>query len=293
MTSTASGKALTNATIVGTVLQLAMVLAGHWVEVIRLRGFAIGGIAISALAGVIYARAARLPRGPSALNGAVAGGVCAIIGIALSFALGDVPALILVVGTASSTIGGAIGGALAGGMKHAAALLALLIAGAPIAGSQTPGATPESAKPIAALAWLVGGVWTADASKMGSGMKQIETRYHWSDNNAYLRFTTHFVTDKATLKNYDGSFFWNPEQSTLSMWYMDARNSITQGPVTAGGTTLVMTFRSTDFEGKPADLRVTLMRKDGDNYTWLLEETMPGAQWKPLATLDYRRLVGS
>jgi hypothetical protein len=39
------------------------------------------------------------------------------------------------------------------------------------------------AKPISDLSWLVGGVWTADASKMGAGMKRIETRYVWSDNN--------------------------------------------------------------------------------------------------------------
>ena len=51
-------------------------------------------------------------------------------------------------------------------------------------------------KPISALAWLVGGVWMADASKLGPGMQRIETRYSWSDNKAYVRFTTHFVFDK-------------------------------------------------------------------------------------------------
>src|SRR5258708_5470529 len=89
-------------------------------------------------------------------------------------------------------------------------------------------------KPIAALGWLVGGVWTADASKLGPGMR-IVTRYEWSDNAAYIRFTTHFVTDKGTLRNYDGNFFWSAEQSSLAMWYMDARNSITQGPMTMSG----------------------------------------------------------
>jgi hypothetical protein len=27
------------------------------------------------------------------------------------------------------------------------------------------------------MAWLVGGVWTADAAKLGPGMQRIETRY--------------------------------------------------------------------------------------------------------------------
>jgi len=46
------------------------------------------------------------------------------------------------------------------------------------------------AKPIDALAWLVGGVWTTDASKLAPNMVRIETRYAWSDNNAFIRFTT-------------------------------------------------------------------------------------------------------
>ena len=61
--------------------------------------------------------------------------------------------------------------------------------------AQTPN-TPDATNPIHSLSWLVGGVWTADATKLGPGMQRIETRYQWSDNNAYLRFTTHFVSDK-------------------------------------------------------------------------------------------------
>jgi hypothetical protein len=89
-------------------------------------------------------------------------------------------------------------------MKHlitCTALAALALTGA-IAQSTKPD------KPIAPLSWLIGGVWTADASKLGPGMQRIETRYTWSDNGSYIRFTTHFVTDKGELKNYDGNFFW-------------------------------------------------------------------------------------
>jgi hypothetical protein len=52
----------------------------------------------------------------------------------------------------------------------------------------------QEGSPIAALSWLVGGVWAADATKLGPGMQRMETRYQWSDN--VLRFTTHFVFDK-------------------------------------------------------------------------------------------------
>jgi hypothetical protein len=116
-TASASRAALRTAIIVGTLLQLAMVLAGHWIESIRLHGFAIGGMLISLIAGVLFARLARVARGPSALNGAIAGGTCGVLGIAVSVALGDTAPLILVVGTLGSAVTGALGGAIAGGAR--------------------------------------------------------------------------------------------------------------------------------------------------------------------------------
>ncbi|MEI9994094.1 MAG: hypothetical protein WDM91_05840 [Rhizomicrobium sp.] len=104
-------KALQGATIAGTVLQLAMVVAGHFVAFVKMNVFAFGGMAISLAAGFLYGRRAS-SLGGAALGGALAGGVCALIGIAVSFALHDVPANILVLGTASSAVTGAVGGAI-------------------------------------------------------------------------------------------------------------------------------------------------------------------------------------
>jgi hypothetical protein len=148
-----------------------------------------------------------------------------------------------------------------------------------------------AAKPIDALSWVIGGVWTADASKMGPGMQRIETRYQWSDNQAYIRFTTHFVFDKGTVKSYDGNFFWNPTQKSLALWYMDARNSITEGPVQVDGNQWTITFRGEDFAGKIADLRVLVARKANDAYSWSVAEKN-GDSWKELAALEYVRLPG-
>jgi hypothetical protein len=108
-----SGSPLKLAMIIGTVLQVAMVLAGHWVLFIKAE-FAAGGMAISLLAGVLYGYLARAPRARSVPRGAIVGGGSALLGIVVSWALGDVPPLILVVGTLSSAIGGAIGGAVFG-----------------------------------------------------------------------------------------------------------------------------------------------------------------------------------
>jgi|HubBroStandDraft_6_1064221.scaffolds.fasta_scaffold00237_4 hypothetical protein len=153
-------------------------------------------------------------------------------------------------------------------------------------------AKTEAAKPVAALSWLVGGVWTADASTLGPGMQRIETRYQWSDNNAYIRFNTHFIFDKGTAKTYDGNFFWNPDQNSLAVWYMDSRNGITQGPVEINGDLTKISFRGPDFEGKIADLQVFVTRKTNDDYRWSVQEK-EGDAWKEIAALEYLRSPGS
>src|SRR5262249_30248991 len=103
--------ALVVATGIGTVLQLAMVIAGHSNKSIAAL-FGILGVSISLIVGVVYAvRAKQGSTMQLALGGLVAGGLCALIGIIVSYMLGDVPALILLVGTTSSAVTGAIGGA--------------------------------------------------------------------------------------------------------------------------------------------------------------------------------------
>lgn len=116
-------RTLLNAAIAGTVLQVAMVVAGHYNVYIALHVFMFGGMCISLVAGLPCGRAAS-GFGGAALGGAIAGGVCALIGIAISVALGDTPALVLAFGTVSSAVTGAVGGIigkLLGGTRTAAA----------------------------------------------------------------------------------------------------------------------------------------------------------------------------
>ncbi len=53
-------------------------------------------------------------------------------------------------------------------MKRAVMFLGMLLLGAVLGWGQETDKKAETAKPISALSWLVGGVWTADASKMGA-----------------------------------------------------------------------------------------------------------------------------
>lgn len=92
--------------------QLVMVIAGHYVPFIKNNVFAIGGMLISLTAGWLYARAAIQGWAPSLIGGLIAGGACALLGIAVSVLLQDVPAGVLAFGTLGSAVAGLVGGAI-------------------------------------------------------------------------------------------------------------------------------------------------------------------------------------
>jgi hypothetical protein len=106
------GRGLVRATLTGTVLQLAMVVAGHYDATIA-KLFAVMGVLLSLVAGFLAGRwSGGLGRGGAAISGLVTGAACALIGILESFSLGDVPAWVIAFGTVSSGVSGAIGGFL-------------------------------------------------------------------------------------------------------------------------------------------------------------------------------------
>jgi hypothetical protein len=89
-----------------------MVIIGHFVPVVKNSGFAIGGMAISLVAGVFYAKLIETGWGDSLVGGILAGGACALVGIAVSVLLKDVPVAVLGFGTVASAITGLAGSAL-------------------------------------------------------------------------------------------------------------------------------------------------------------------------------------
>ena len=104
------GNNTARATMIGTALQVGMVVAGHFIPVVRDNLFAIGGMGISALAGWLAMRGHSAGASAAAGQGALAGGISAVIGIGVSVLLGDVPPSLLALGTASSVVTGLIGG---------------------------------------------------------------------------------------------------------------------------------------------------------------------------------------
>jgi MFS family permease len=106
-------RALIRATLIGTVLQLALAVMGHYDA--RIAGlFAAMGMFLSLVAGFLFGRlAGEVRRVGATLGGLAAGAVCALLGILESFSLGDVPVWVIAFGPVSSAVTGALGGFLA------------------------------------------------------------------------------------------------------------------------------------------------------------------------------------
>lgn len=104
--------ALVTYTVIGTIMQIAMVVIGHFNEFVKNNVFAIGGMAISLLAGFLFARAAAHCTGSAIRGGAIVGGVCAVLGVLVSMLLGDTEPMVLAIAAISSSITGLIGGVI-------------------------------------------------------------------------------------------------------------------------------------------------------------------------------------
>jgi hypothetical protein len=102
---------LLRSTMVATLLQVGMVVGGHFTPQIA-RLFAVGGMSISAVGGILFGlwTSGTPAAATTAKGGAVAGGLSALVGIAVSFLLGDVPARTLAIGTTASVVAGILGG---------------------------------------------------------------------------------------------------------------------------------------------------------------------------------------
>lgn len=99
--------------IIASLFQIAMVVTGHYVAFVRDHVFALGGMLISLAFGAMWARMGARGKGHAALGGGLVGGLCALIGIAVSVVLGDTEPAVLAFGTVGSFVAGVIGGVVA------------------------------------------------------------------------------------------------------------------------------------------------------------------------------------
>jgi len=103
-------KILRRAMLVGVVLELLLVFAGHFRPWLKPHFFLFGCMLIAGIMGLLYARDLARGFGPGALGGAVIGALCGLVAVLVSDLLGDRPDLYLPYGVMVATLTGAIGG---------------------------------------------------------------------------------------------------------------------------------------------------------------------------------------
>jgi hypothetical protein len=146
-------------------------------------------------------------------------------------------------------------------------------------------------RPIDKLGWLAGGVWSADASGLGGSVTRIDTRYEWTPNRSFIRFTTDFVSGGSASPHYAGDLFFDPGERSLMIWYMDESNAITSGHMSVDGKLWTISFRGDgDVVGVAGsvDYTVDIVRTGDDSYTWTLFADVDHAK-KQVFALTYRR----
>ncbi|MFN8061329.1 MAG: hypothetical protein U0Q12_19365 [Vicinamibacterales bacterium] len=105
---------MNQALAVGTALQIAMVVLGHFVPSLQAMGlFPIAGTLLGGVTGWLAGKASPATIGGAAGSGGVAGGVAGAIGSLVSTGLGDVPLVNVAIAGGATLASGAIGGALA------------------------------------------------------------------------------------------------------------------------------------------------------------------------------------
>jgi hypothetical protein len=101
---------LLKATGIGTLLQTAMVVIGHFIPALMEAGlFPVGGTLIGLVTGWMAGAGVTAPAGSTALAGGAAAGVAGVLGSLVSTALGDVPLGNVAIAGVSTFVAGAIG----------------------------------------------------------------------------------------------------------------------------------------------------------------------------------------
>ncbi len=110
--SAGPGNPLVKAATIGTVLQVLMVVAGHFMPQLA-QLFPVLGTGLGGVTGLLFGLFNKGATGGSlAGGGAVAGGLAGLLGSAVSMAMGDVPGATVGIATGSTAVAGAIGGFL-------------------------------------------------------------------------------------------------------------------------------------------------------------------------------------
>ena len=174
-------------------------------------------------------------------------------------------------------------------MRSSRLLPLVLAAALPLSQSRAADAPAVATPPLAALAWLPGGVWRAELpGEKGAPPTTIELRFAWADNGHALRFDTTFAQGDKRAPTYSGMYAWNGAAKKFVIFYTDRGGGLVEGPVAAEGDTLVHELTITGADGKVESARVRLTRTGADAFTNTIYLPKDGG-WDKFIEVHYAR----
>lgn len=109
MTDAPAGNPLLKASIIGALLQIAMVVGGHFMPQLA-QLFPVIGTGLGGAAGVLFGMFAKGASGGAlAAGGAAAGGLSGLVGSVVSMAMGDATGSTVAIATGSTVVSGLVG----------------------------------------------------------------------------------------------------------------------------------------------------------------------------------------
>jgi hypothetical protein len=155
------------------------------------------------------------------------------------------------------------------------------ILGGPIR-AETPAASP-----LTPIAFLTKHEWDAKLPDSPEGKKRkIHAQFTWSQNHQAIRISNQFVIDGKARPYIDGLYAWDPQQSVIVFWYVDAEGSLSKGTVRLEEGRLVHEFDEIQGDGKSSAF-VAKVTSHGDS-SWENEIfARRGNDLAPIAKVQY------
>jgi len=148
---------------------------------------------------------------------------------------------------------------------------------------------PAAVSPLAALAWMPGGVWHAEIpGDKDTPVTTIDLRFTWSENQHALLFNTAFGQGGRSAPTYSGMYAWNGATKKLVIFYTDRGGGLIEGPVTAEGDSFVHELTIIGADGKAEQARVRLTKIGPDAFTNTIFVPKDG-QWVKFVEVHYAR----
>jgi hypothetical protein len=165
-------------------------------------------------------------------------------------------------------------------------MTAVLLLGMAAAGAQDKAPVALNADDtLAPVAWLVGGVWTADV-KDGADSTHVENRIRWASNHQAIEFNTSFNGKP----HYYGFYAYNPATKAVEFHYTSSEGEATNGTAVfnAADGKLHQDFEVIHTGGKTSQVRSTLKQDGNDGYQFAVFLQKNG-EWAEVFKIDYHR----